>query len=341
MNTATKAPAVPSADRLIEEILGYRRAKVLLVAAYLDCFSHLERPRRAASLARSLHLDARATEILLDALVAMGYLHKDGALYRNSAAASRHLVRGRPGYMGDNLKYQEMIWDAWGELRHCVRKGGAVRPLEYWLLRHEGFTQEYIRGMDNIAKKPAAEIASALGPCSSLLDVGAGPGTYSLAFLARNPRLRATLLDLPGTLKETRRFLKRRPALAARARLRPGDYRKADFGSAEHDLVLLSHITHDESPETNRLLAAKSFRALRPGGRVVVHDFMLEDDRVSPAFGALFSVHMLAYTQGGRTYTAGEYEGWLREAGFRSLERRRVAAGAVNASWIVVGAKPA
>jgi ubiquinone/menaquinone biosynthesis C-methylase UbiE len=332
--------AAPAADRLIEEILGYRRAKVLMVAAYLDCFSLLERPRRARALADALRLDPRATEILLDALVAMGYLLKDGALYRNGPAASSHLVRGRPGYMGDNLKYQEMIWDAWGELRQCVRKGGAVRPLEYWLLRHDGFTQEYIRGMDNIARKPAAEIAAALGPCSSLLDVGAGPGTYSLAFLARDPKARATLLDLPSTLKETRRFLARRPALAARARLRPGDYRKADFGAAAHDLVLLSHITHDESPETNRLLAAKSFRALRPGGRAVVHDFMLEEDRVSPAFGALFSVHMLAYTQGGRTYTAGEYESWLREAGFRLLERRRIAAGAANASWIVVGTKP-
>lgn len=333
--------APPTVDRLIEEIMGYRKAKVLMVAAYLDCFSRLESPRGAAALARELRLDPRATEILLDALAAMGYLVKRGPLYRNAPVASRHLVRGRPGYMGDNLKYQEMIWDAWGELRHSVRKGGAVRPLEYWLLRHKGFTREYILGMDNIARKPAAEIAAALGPAESLLDVGAGPGTYSMAFLARNPRLRATLLDLPSTLKETRRCLARRPSLAARARLRPGDYRRADFGEGEYDLVLLSHITHDESPRVNRLLIEKSLRALRPGGRVVIHDFMLEPDRVTPAFGALFSVHMLAYTEGGRTYTAAEYESWLRRAGFRRLERRAVAAGAANASQIVVGTKPA
>lgn len=333
------APAA-SVDRLIEEIMGYRKAKVLMVAAYLDCFSLLQTPRRAVGVARALGLDARATEILLDALAAMGYVLKRGAFYRNAPVAARHLVRGRPGYMGDNLKYQELLWDAWGELRHSIRKGGAVRPLEYWLLRHKGFTREYIAGMDNIARKPAAEIAAALSPARSLLDVGAGPGTYSLAFLARNPGLRATLLDLPGTLKETRRCLARRPALAARASLRPGDYRRADFGDGAHDLVLLSHITHDESPQTNRLLIDKSLRALVPGGRIVIHDFMLEPDRVSPAFGALFSVHMLAYTAGGRTYTAREYESWLRRAGFRSVERRRVAASAANASQIVVGTKP-
>ncbi|MDD5304227.1 MAG: methyltransferase dimerization domain-containing protein, partial [Elusimicrobia bacterium] len=242
-------PAV-SADRLIDEIMGYRKAKILMVAAYLDCFTPLETPQSAPALARRLALDSRAVEILLDALTAIGYLRKRGKLYANTPIAARYLVRGRPGYMGDNLKYQEMIWDAWGDLRHSIGKGGAVRPLEYWLLRHKGFTQEYIRGMDNIARGPAAEIAAIAAPAgeSRLLDVGAGPGTYSLAFLRANPAMSATLLDLPSTLKVTRRMLSEFPALAARTRLKAGNYRDGAFGSAEYDLVLLSHITHDESP---------------------------------------------------------------------------------------------
>jgi SAM-dependent methyltransferase len=337
-----KTESVVTADRLIDEIMGYRKAKVLMVASYLDCFTQLETPRTAASVARRLRLDARAAEILLDALAAMGYLLKTGDRYRNAPVSSRHLVRGRPGYMGDNLKYQEMIWDAWGELRHSVRKGGAVRPLEYWLLKHKGFTREYIRGMDNIARGPAAEIAAALDPLKvrTMLDVGAGPGTYSLAFLRGNPDLRATLLDLPGTLKMTRTFLRDEPGLAKRATLRAGNYRTADFGRAAYDLILLSHITHDESPEVNRSLIWRSLRALRPGGRLVVHDFMLDDARTSPVFGALFSVHMLAYTEGGRTYTAREYSSWLSGAGFARIERRRIAAAARNSSEIVIGVKP-
>jgi len=337
----TELAATAAVDRLIDEIMGYRKAKVLMVASYLDCFTHLETARGAADLARRLKLDARAAEILLDALAAMGYLVKTGAKYRNAPVSSRHLVRGRAGYMGDNLKYQEMIWEAWGELRHSVRKGGAVRPLEYWLLKHKGFTQEYIRGMDNIARGPAAEIAEALNPLtvSRLLDVGAGPGTYSLAFLNGNPALRATLLDLPSTLKLTRRFLAAQPRAVARAALRAGNYRTVDFGRENFDLVLLSHITHDESPEVNRGLIEKSWRALRPGGRVVLHDFMLDDARISPVFGALFSVHMLAYTEGGRTYTAREYSSWLRRAGFSRLERRRIAAASRNSSDIIIGTK--
>lgn len=330
-----------SVDTLIDEIMGYRKAKVLMVAAYLDCFSLLEAPRSASSVAARLSLDPRATEILLDALAAMGYLEKRGASYRNAPVSSRHLVRGRPGYMGDNLKYQEMIWDAWGDLRRSVRKGRAVRPLEYWLLKHKGFTEEYIRGMDNIARAPAEEIAGLLSSdgMERMLDVGAGPGSYSLAFLRRCRRLRATLLDLPSTLRVTRRLLATTPDLASRAILRPGNYRSAGFGRSEYDLVLLSHITHDESPEVNRRMAVKAWRALKPGGRVVVHDFMLEDDRTRPAFGALFSVHMLAYTAAGRTYTCREYGAWLEAAGFITRPPREISAGSRNSSRIIVGVK--
>ena len=336
-----KTQILASADSLIDEIMGYRKAKVLMVAAYLDCFTHLEVSRTAGALAKILSLDARAAEILLDALASMGYLTKRGSLYLNAPISSRHLVRGRPGFMGDNLKYQEMIWDAWSDLRHSVRKGGAVRPLEYWLLRHKGFTQEYIRGMDNIARKPAEEIAAFIGLKGPrrMLDVGAGPGSYSLAFLRKNPELLATLLDLPSTLRVTRRILAESPALAGRVRLKAGNYRRDDFGAAEYDLVLLSHITHDESPEINRLLIQKSWKALKLGGKIVVHDFMLDDDRLRPVFGALFSVHMLAYTEGGRTYTAGEYESWLRKAGFARLKRREIAGNSRNSSQIVVGIK--
>ena len=195
--------------------------------------------------------------------------------------------------------------------------------------------------MDNIARGPAAEIAGIVAPAPGgrLLDVGAGPGTYSLAFLRANPEMSATLLDLPSTLKVTRRMLAEHPLLAARSRLRAGNYREASFGREEYDLVLLSHITHDENPEVNRRLLEESFRALKPGGRVIVHDFMLDADRVRPVFGALFSVHMLAYTEGGRTYTSAEYGKWLRRAGFGRLTERRIAVKSRNSSRIIIGVK--
>lgn len=331
------SPPAPAPDRLIDLILGYRQAKVLMVAAQLGLFDSLERPRRAPAVARRLKTEPRATEILLDALAAMGLLRKELGRYRHSPLSRRYLVSGRPGYFGDNLRFQEAIWEAWSDLSR-VLKGGEARPLEAWL-GDRGFTRDYIRGMENIAKRPAAEIAEAVeaGRARRLLDVGAGPGTYSLAFLGKNPLLGADLLDLPGTLEITREALSRRPALARRARLLPADYRKAGFGRESYDLILMSHITHDEGPQTNRELLRKSREALRPGGQVVIHDFTVSPDRTAPLFGALFSVHMLVYTRGGRAYTSGEYKAWLAEAGFSDLWEREISAGSRNPTRIIVG----
>lgn len=330
-------------DPIIDIIMGYRKAKVLMAAAYLDLFSRLRRGRSSRDASRLLKLDPRATEILLDALVSVGLLHKRSGIYRNTPLSDRFLVSGRPGYLGNNLKYQEIIWDAWSQLRPALQKGGAVRPLGYWLSQHPGFTPEYIMGMDNIARAPSREIA-ALFPAGSvrdILDVGAGPGTYTLAFLERNPQARATILDLPGTLRVTRRSLARYPKLARRVTLRAGDYTKTSFGRGEFDAVLLSHITHDESPDTNQALIAKSYRALRPEGRVLVHDFVVRKDRTQPEFGALFSVHMLVYTSGGRTYTVQEYSQWLRAAGFCALTAHPIAVDSANASCLIAARKPA
>ncbi|TBR17225.1 methyltransferase domain-containing protein, partial [bacterium] len=329
-------------DGIVETIMGYRKAKVLMVAAQLDCFTRLERPATAAQAARALRVDGRGAEILLDALVAMRLLDKAGGVYRNTALSREFLVRGRPRFMGENLRYQELIWDAWSDLEGAVRRGRPGRPLGHWLRREKGFVRDYIRGMDNIARAPARQIAGLLDlrAARSLLDVGGGPGTYARTLLRQNPRLKAAILDLPGTLRVAREFAAREPDLADRLVLRPGDYKKASFGTAAHDAVLMSHITHDEGPDVNRLLFRKAFRALRPGGTLVVHDFMVSDDRASPLFGALFSVHMLAYTARGRTYTAREYKEWLREAGFGRLVQRSVCRGAKNASEMIAAFKP-
>lgn len=330
-------------DGIVETIMGYRKAKVLLVAAHLDCFTVLERPATAAAAARRLGVDGRGAEILLDALVAMRLLHKEDGVYRNTPHSREFLVRGRPRFMGENLSYQEVIWDAWSDLKGAVRRGRPTRPLGHWLRRGKGFLDGYIRGMDNIARGPAQELAGLLdlSAARSMLDVGGGPGTYARTFLRANPGLTATILDLPETLKVTRWYARREPALRGRLTLRAGDYKRASFGRATHDLILMSHITHDEGPEANRALFRKAYRALRPGGRLVVHDFMVREDRSGPLFGALFSVHMLAYTASGRTYSTREYEAWLREAGFRRLVRRPIARGSKNPSQMIAAERPA
>ncbi|MBI5242758.1 MAG: methyltransferase domain-containing protein [Elusimicrobia bacterium] len=324
-------------------ILGYRGAKVLFTAAKLDLFSRLDgKAAGARELARSLGTDIRATGIMLDSLCALGFLRKRGAGYANTPLSRKALVRGSPYSLLDNLCYQDDLWSAWSGLGSVLRKGRPDRSLRGWITSRTAFGRDYIRGMQNISREPARELAGrvACPPGAWMLDVGAGSGAYSAAFLRRNPSMTAVLLDLPSTLKHARAVLAEQPEdVRRRIRLRPGDYHTAPFGRGSMDLVLLSHVTHDEGEADNLRLLRKARQALRPGGRVVIHDFMLRPDRTGPLFGALFSVHMLTYTRKGRVYTTEEYRQWLEGLGFAGIRCMDIAKGATNGTQAMVGVK--
>ena len=158
--------------------------------------------------------------------------------------------------------------------------------------------------MNEIARRPAEEIASVLdlSEMNDILDVG-GPGTYSISFLKRKPGAKATILDLKNTLKVARKIISQHP-FRDRITLKSGDYHTSAFGKNRYDLILFSHVTHDEGPTDNLRLLRKAFLAARRGGQVVIHDFMLNGNKTEPLFSALFSVHMLVYTKNGRVYSS-------------------------------------
>lgn len=304
--------------RINELVTSYREAKVLFTAASMDLFSATSgKYTDAGRIAALKGLDPRAATIFLNALVSMGFLKKRAAGYRNSGLAEKFLVPGNRNYVGNNLQYQDIIWNAWSELTQVVKTGEPPEDLTSLLTNKPGFVEGYIRGMDNIAAAPAAEIVRLAGkkPVREMLDVGGGPGTYTAAFLKANPGMRGTILDLPATLKVTRKILKADPR-RSRVLLRPGDYHTADYGRGNCDLVLLSHITHDEGPAEILNMLRKSHAALKPGGRVVIHDFMLGHDMTAPKFAAMFSVHMLVYTNKGQVYSESDYTGMLKASGF-------------------------
>ncbi|MDE2490514.1 MAG: methyltransferase domain-containing protein [Elusimicrobia bacterium] len=329
-------------NRLAELVLSYRAAKPVLVALHYDLFTEIERGAATAPrLARRLGLDAPALTRVLDALCAVGWLAKHGVRYRNTRAGRRLLVAGGADDVGSNLRYQEYTWDAWSDLRRVLKTGRPRRGLREWIGR-DFFTDDYIRAMGDVTRRPARELAAKLdwSGVERSLDVGSGAGTFSAAFVEAAPGLTATLLDLPKPLGVARGLLRRHPH-SGRLRFRPADYLKDSFGAEEYDLVLISNVTRVEDEGRNRLLVRKAFRALKPGGRLVIHDYTISADRTGPRFSALLNVHLLAFTGRGAVYTPEEYESWLREAGFRRAGRIRVARGSLHPSLAVVGRKPA
>ncbi len=193
--------------------------------------------------------------------------------------------------------------------------------------------------MDSLVKaRGDAEIlADALDwhEVSELLDVGSGPATYPIALCQRFPQLRATIFDLPATLKITERFV-RAAGLSDRITLIAGDYRN-DPIPGSYDLILLSNIIHGENFEKNSALFNKLAKCLRPRGRLVVKDHILDETHANPPVGAIFSLLMLLTTDGGRCYSFGEIESWMNAAGLAQV--RQVDLPPPLTSSLVVGMK--
>lgn len=327
----------------IGRLITYMRGgRVLTAAAMLGVFDALaEGPLTDEQVAQRIGGDGRATRLMLDALVALGLARKSQGRYANTPVGQRHLTCNGSASIADNLRYQELLAPAWAALPQIVRTGAPAQELGRLLAEDPVFTRRYIRGMADIARRPAGELASQLelGHARDALDVGGGPAAYARALVERNPALRVVLLDLPPTLAIARELLEDWP-LRQQIELRAGDYHEADFGRACFDLVLFSHVTHDEGEAANQRLLAKAFEALRPGGQVVIHDFMLDPDRTGPLFPALFSIHMLTYTRQGRAYSADEYQQWIQGCGFREARQIDVCAGSPNATRALIAVKP-
>jgi ubiquinone/menaquinone biosynthesis C-methylase UbiE len=208
-----------------------------------------------------------------------------------------------------------------------VRAGRSVAPREGGDAA-ERWREAFIAAMHwRGAQQAPVEMALLdLGGVTRMLDVGGGSGAYAMACVRARPGLEAVVFDLPEILPITRRYVEE-AGLADRVTLVAGDLTTDDLGR-DFDLVLVSSIVHSFPLEENRRLVAKAARALRPGGQVVVRDFLMEEDRTGPLSSALFALNMLVGTEAGDTYTESEIRDWMEAAGLRDVRRIDTGAGA-------------
>jgi SAM-dependent methyltransferase len=296
---------------------GFQPAQLLLTALDLGVFDLLAGgPKDEEEIARVLGLDPRATEIAANALVAFGLLHHGPEGYANDEPSARFLVRGSPDYRGEILRHLHASWEDWAELGQTWRTGKpALRRKTHQLPSSPEGLRNFILGMENMTRDLAPLLAErlSLGGCRRALDLGGGPGNYSLAFTRRWPGLRVVHFDLPPTSAIAREFLAGQEG-ADRISFMEGDFLVAPLGEG-YDFVWVSQVVHMFGDADVRRLLHRVADALAPGGRVGVHDHFLEPSKTAPRAAALFGVHMLVATQAGRTYALEEAQRWMQEAG--------------------------
>ncbi len=313
-------------DSILKISRAFQESRVLLCGAELDLFTLLaEKPLSAAAVAAKINADQRGIAILLDALSALGYLEKSEGHYRTEPSAIPLLSADYPESVLPVILHQGRVWQSWSQLTDIVLKKTTAGMKETGALS-EGSVESFIGAMHVIASKKAPEVVAAIEPGKArrLLDVGGGSGSYTLAFLAAVPEMRATLFDLPRVIEMARKRA-RDAGMEDRISLVGGDFYN-DPLPAGHDLALLSAIIHQNSHQENETLYRRINDALDPGGRIIIRDYVMSSDRTEPPDGAMFAVNMLAGTRGGRTYTYEEIAYGLAAAGFHRIRLIRTEA---------------
>jgi acetylserotonin N-methyltransferase len=309
---------------VVDLIEAFRRSKAMFAAVELSVFDRV--PATAAALAETLGMNHDALERLLDACVALGFLCKDGALYRNLPVAETYLRRDSPQTLAGYILYSNSaLFRMWANLEDAVREGtprwrqtfGIDGSIFSGFFRTGEAQRDFLAGMHGFGQLSSPAVVSAfdLGRFSTLVDLGGATGHLAAAARERYPHLRCVVFDLPAVVDSVPRA--------------PGvEYVAGDFFAGplpEADLFALGRILHDWSEPKIRLLLGKIREALPAGGGLLIAEKLLDDDKTGPVSAMMQSLNMLVCAEG-KERSLAEYTALLVEAGFRDVQGRQTGA---------------
>jgi predicted O-methyltransferase YrrM len=307
----------------------------LTAADELGLFARLkDQPASDRELSRDLGIGLRAVRALAGLLAALGLLvRRDGRFYL-SPVARQYLLPDGPLY--------------WGGILHPFREFTPTHTMVLAALRDDQQAEFDVGGHRMTDGLPGAWQAPAPDPAQlawltrfmhshampaayglaqavdlrdarRLLDVGGGSGAISIALTMRNTHLRSTLLDLAPVCEIAAEHVASY-ALAERIRVLPADM-FVDRWPDGHDIVLMADVLHDWDRPRCQALLQRAYLALPPGGRVLIHEVLLDDSRNAPPAAAAYSLHMV-YTTKGAQFTLGDLTELLADAGFVDVTAR-------------------
>lgn len=324
----------PDPGPVVGLIEAFRCSKTMFAAVSLGLFDRLAQgPADAATLARQLGTDPDATQRLLDACVALGFLRKAGGHYSNLPVADAYLCRSSSSTLVGYVLYSNRaLYPMWGHLEDAVREGtnrweqtfGSEASLFDHFFRTEEAKREFLMGMNGFGQlsSPKVVAAFALERFHELADLGGATGHLAIAACRRYRNLRATVFDLPSVIEVTREYVER-SEVRDRVKLLSGDFFCDPLPEA--DLFALGRILHDWSEPKIRKLLRRICERLPKGGALLIAERLLDEDKRGPTSALMQSLNMLVCTEG-KERTLSEYTVLLHEAGFTDIQGRKTGA---------------
>ncbi|MGE0724054.1 MAG: methyltransferase [Alphaproteobacteria bacterium] len=322
----------PTPSHIMQVGMGFWPAKSLLSAVELGLFTTLAKgPMTGTEIAAALGLHPRAIPDFPDALVSLKLLERDGegpaARYANTAETAFFLDRASPAYIGGILEMANArLYRFWGDLTDALRTGKPQNET-----KHNGESmfaklyevperlEQFMDAMSGISAGNFRLFAEKFdfSRYRTMCDVGGATGQLSCFVAEARPHMRCVSFDLP----QVKPIAERRIAQAGlqdRVAAAAGDF----FADAlpRADVITMGMILHDWNLEKKKALIRKAYDALPAGGAFVAIEALIDDARRENVFGLHMSLNMLIEFGDAFDFTAADFNGWCREAGFTRFE---------------------
>jgi ubiquinone/menaquinone biosynthesis C-methylase UbiE len=278
---------------------------------------------------------------LLATLTALGLIVRDGDRFHNSPASERYLTRGSPAYFGEyyRLQINRQLYPALEHLDAGLTGDVSNLVVDIQSMMSDPAEAEIFSVAQHAASLgPAVRLATTIDLHGSrtLLDVAGGSGAFSITLCRRYPKLASTIIDFPNVIEIARRFIAD-AGLSKRVKLVGGNALDTEW-PGNQDVVLMSYLLSAVKEDDIPTLLASAYRSLRPGGLLIVHDFMLDDDEQGPALAAQWFLLNLALQPDAGSFSPATLSVLLAEQGFMSVSSQTLIP---QITKVVAGSKPA
>lgn len=307
---------------ILQIATGFWASQALLTAVDLRVFTVLfGGPKTAAEIAAETKTDPAALEAILDANCALGFLHRSGERFRNDEVSNAFLVEGSPGSYVDLVRFmRDPMFVLASQLRDTVRSGASPIPPDQMDATEIALARALHNGLYAAMMRVAEILDIEFSSYSKLLDLGSHTGAGALCLARRYPQFQAAILDRPVFQPLAEEFI-RSMKLEDRIRFLPGNPDEVQPGG-DHDLILLPHQLSRRPRASLPAMLDRVSQSLRPGGMILVTEFLLEESKADPKEAALFRLNILAAygPASAGALTRAELSRLLQDAGFANVD---------------------